>query len=340
MKLRAEDYELEDLRELKGRFGGFDYESNRILEFLNKDTYKIFHLCSERGRGKTFLVRITLLDYSGKYMYYPYFNSRKIPKLEKIDKDVAIIIDDIHYMKDDLLSGDLKIDELIAFFEKVIKMSEKGHKFILMSEDAILPDYINDERFAELIHPKICGADCDFLGMFRTNIHAVCKNLGCKDIWINDFVDNVNPTPRGVTSFFIDNSTERDAILKNGFERYNKNKSAHSFSIGRRYFYRKPTEKDIEEITFKLDTFNELLNGRLPETWQKVVSRSDAESVSPFHIGDVAWIRRCSEYHMKELLHAMLYCCYSKDMYREQGYFRHLMRVVKGDATMRCPPNR
>lgn len=157
-KLRGEDYTSQEIETFKQ-----SYKNSSIFKFINQ--HKVFLVYGPKGCGKTTFVRMAQDGDN-----YTYLNYYKLHGLQEIhNPQPTIIIDDIHYMKDDIMAGRITEDEVLDFLASVLAYRNQGHKLIFISEDVIHKSYFKSNRwnstlFRELWQINISGLDIGCLG--------------------------------------------------------------------------------------------------------------------------------------------------------------------------------
>lgn len=150
LKPRAEDYTDKEVLEMKS-YTYFPYNN-----------FKKLLIIGDRGIGKTFSIRHSLLTQKQNAKLYVFRKNKKIELLYDEGNDI-IIYDDIHYLCESVLQGETNIDVLLEIFRRICN---EENKVILISDSPLCfyAEKLNSPEFNELI--KNIG---EYLNSYKTD---------------------------------------------------------------------------------------------------------------------------------------------------------------------------
>lgn len=197
---RAEQYSEEAIRKFMARSGGTEYNVARLCEFFEGNG--LFTIYGPKGMGKTLLVMQALTKSERNYTYHGYYATRSVPDLTIVPETDIVVIDDIHYLLDDIRAGKNRMDDLVVLLRDAIALS-KEKAVVLITEDVFYDGYIDVDEYRTFT----TLFECDHIEMWQTDVHSVCTTIGVHDSYLMAFFAHMNPTPRTIT-LFVKNVTK------------------------------------------------------------------------------------------------------------------------------------
>lgn len=197
LKKRAEDLTSKELEEacpvnLKLIFG--------LEHYLYEPTYgkKLLNLIGPRGSGKTFGLRkalnLVIWDRGLIPVMFTYRRGRGMRQIptsalatrrgwgknyetargindERIDGADIVVVDEVHYMFDDVCAGKLDADFFVSVLEMALEWAQRGKRVIISSADsmAAYSPILRSERFDALL-PRFGFGD-----IYQANFNALAK---------------------------------------------------------------------------------------------------------------------------------------------------------------------
>lgn len=139
IKPRAEDYTDAEMLKL-----------HPYIFFPYVEKSKKLLVIGERGVGKTFSIRHSLLMKEKKAKMYIFRKNKKIEMLHDSGNDL-VIYDDIHYICESVLLGETHVEFLLDLFKKI---TGETRRVILISDSPLCfyADQINNDEFNVLIN--------------------------------------------------------------------------------------------------------------------------------------------------------------------------------------------
>lgn len=288
---RAEDYTTMDLREfvrlrqMFARGHNVNYESDMLSRFLASQD-SVMSIYGTKGAGKTMFIRIEMAGHAIEYNYVSYFKQRRIPT--SLSGDI-VVIDDIHYMLDDINSGSQTEEQFTTFLEMVFKYAKSGRKVILISEDIFTQDYLQTPAYAA-VYPELR----------RNSMYMPPQNVETMRVFemeyaLREFLADMAVTPRGITSF-----------------------AKH---VGKTW----PISCEKAILMFNERVKRKIIqNEKLAHRCKKSVMNSIIET-NLSRLDDAIIKRDYKSPEMRSLVRA----CFEDLLYKDQSYYRHLMALVK-----------
>lgn len=178
----------------------------RVTEYLQKVSRKPLVIAGARGIGKTLIVRAALLemDMISRTKFLIYKKNRMFEELYSCGKNPDIlVIDDIHYIYDDYLDGNVSEDEFFEILEQALLAVKKLKRVIFIAEDTIGAYPFKSMRFAEIckdIDMLYDSYDEPRYWIQAPNMDTICKTQGLiiQDKPTEDFLKRVVRTPRSL----------------------------------------------------------------------------------------------------------------------------------------------
>lgn len=210
MKLheRAEHLTFEDLEDYSGVNV---YQVKRILEYFGCDEKYPYIICGARGTGKTLTAMLACKE-SGKDAVLIKYQDNKTFEVvclnqqkrfrsidEIMDDGDIIVLDDVHYIYDDIRFFGLDADYLLTLLEKMVNYAKNGGRVIIISEDIFIKEmghYLEVNRYGLLFPYLENKALIQYVE--RMNLMNILSNYGVTDYLLKDFLKRINTNPRGV----------------------------------------------------------------------------------------------------------------------------------------------
>lgn len=224
LKTRAEHFGQEDLEEYKD---ASKHHVNWILDCIKGETNHPILVCGMRGVGKTLAAMLalqksekpgTLIKYQDnkRFEAISFNGAEKYKTIETIfESDNIIIIDDVHYIYDDIRYFGMPPEYLTNLLEMAVNRCKKGKPTIIISEDVFTRNYFEgmgegaySEIYEGLTHAghiqiradmnEICsfygikGTFWEFLRKKETNARGVVRVISC--LGGNGWEDLINHT--------------------------------------------------------------------------------------------------------------------------------------------------
>ncbi len=194
------------------------FDVSRIIEYLNSDNNGPILIAGMRGIGKTLTCRAALMLFKEKNpsktsSFIVYKRNQQFEQLEGNkealfeNKDI-VIVDDLHYVYDDIRNGIKPESELIDILKKTIEYTQKGGKAIIIAEDAISAYPIENPEFVQMLpmleldywsyhEPRI------YINMPDTKNLIEIYNINIKDVATQNFINKSHTNPRGIVNLLI-----------------------------------------------------------------------------------------------------------------------------------------
>jgi len=215
MKLqeRAEHLTSSDLEDYKGVNS---YKVSRIIEYFNSDEPSPYIVCGSRGTGKTLTTMLACKDSGKDSVLIKYQDNKDFEvvclngqnpsrDLDEImaDGDV-IVLDDVHYIYDDIRFFGLDSGYLLSLLEDLVGYAKKGGRVIIVSEDVFteqMSEYLDESRYSG-VFPFLTNK-CMTQYIEKMDLGRILVTYEVNGL-LKKFIENVNTNPRGIVKLLAE----------------------------------------------------------------------------------------------------------------------------------------